>query len=61
MHYLQAASRFGVRSRRLTDIYLLGLAVRMKGRLATFDRAVPIDVVRHAARESIAVIGLAEA
>ena len=47
--------------RQLTDVCLLGLAVRMKGRLATFDRSIPIDVVRHAARESIAVIGLAEA
>jgi toxin-antitoxin system PIN domain toxin len=47
--------------RQLTDAYLLGLALHMDGRLATFDRAIPIDVVKHASRESVAVIGPAEA
>lgn len=34
--------------RHLTDIYLLGLAVRMDGRLATFDRSIPLAAVRGA-------------
>ena len=41
---------------RLTDIYLLGLAVNRKGRLATFDRAIPLGAVRGATAESLAVI-----
>jgi len=27
---------------KITDIYLLGLAVRRQGRLATFDRSIPL-------------------
>jgi toxin-antitoxin system PIN domain toxin len=42
--------------RQLTDVYLLGLAVRMKGRLATFDRAIPVDAVAGADTRTIAVI-----
>ena len=43
-------------SRQLTDIYLLGLAVNRKGRLATFDRTIPLGAVRGAGRETLAVI-----
>ena len=35
-------------SRQLTDVYLLGLAHKMKGRLATFDRTIPVKAVRGA-------------
>lgn len=34
--------------RQLTDLYLLALAVKNKGRLASFDRSIPISAVRHA-------------
>ncbi len=34
--------------RQLTDIYLLGLAVRNKGRLVTFDIRIPLSTVRGA-------------
>jgi toxin-antitoxin system PIN domain toxin len=34
--------------RQLTDVYLLGLAVRNKGRLVTFDGSIAIDAVRGA-------------
>lgn len=42
---------------QLTDVYLLGLAVRHKGVLATFDRRVPIEAVKGARRESLVVLG----
>jgi toxin-antitoxin system PIN domain toxin len=32
---------FGLRHAQITDVYLLGLAVRKGGRLATFDRHIP--------------------
>lgn len=43
--------------RQLTDVYLLGVAHRNGGRLATFDRTVPVGAVRGADAESLAVIG----
>lgn len=43
--------------RRITDIYLLGLARKMKGVLATFDRSIPIGAVVGATRSTLAVIG----
>ena len=42
--------------RQLTDVYLLGLARKMKGRLATFDRAIPIKAVIGASKDTVAVI-----
>jgi toxin-antitoxin system PIN domain toxin len=44
-------------SRQLTDVYLLGLAVNRKGRLATFDRSLPLGAVRGATRDHVAVVG----
>ena len=41
---------------QLTDIYLLGLVVRRKGVLATFDQKIPIDTVKGARREHLAVL-----
>ena len=41
---------------QLTDIYLLGLAVNRKARLATFDRSIPLGAVRGAAKETLALI-----
>jgi toxin-antitoxin system PIN domain toxin len=42
--------------RQLTDAYLLALAVRHGGRLATFDRSIPARAVRGARAEHLAVI-----
>lgn len=46
--------------RQLTDVYLLGLALKKSGCLATFDRSIPLGAVNGAARETIAVIGPAD-
>jgi hypothetical protein len=42
--------------RQLTDIYLLGLAKRMGGRLTTFDQTIPLGAVVGATRDDLAVI-----
>ena len=42
--------------RQITDVYLLGLAVTRGGRLATFDRAIPVSAVTGATPSSLAVI-----
>ena len=44
----------------LFDVYLLGLARRMRGRLATFDRTIPLAAVVGATRNDIAVVAPAE-
>ncbi len=46
--------------RQLTDIYLLGLATKMRGVLATFDRSIPLKAVRTAPPDALAIIGVAE-
>jgi toxin-antitoxin system PIN domain toxin len=43
--------------RQLTDLYLLGLARKMSGALATFDRTIPIAAVKGLKSDQIAVIG----
>ena len=40
----------------LTDVYLLGLATSRKGRLATFDRGIPVAAVVGADRGTLEVI-----
>jgi toxin-antitoxin system PIN domain toxin len=42
--------------RQLTDIYLLGLAKKMGGALATFDRTIPLGAVVGATRATLRVI-----
>jgi hypothetical protein len=42
--------------RQITDIYLLGLAKRKGGRLATLDRGIPLAPVSGARPEHLAVI-----
>jgi toxin-antitoxin system PIN domain toxin len=42
--------------RQLTDVYLLGLATRMGGRLATFDAGIPMNAVKGATTATLAVI-----
>ena len=41
----------------ITDAYLLGLAVRNHGRLATFDRSIPLKAVPGAGPSSLVLIG----
>ncbi len=43
--------------RQVTDIYLLGLAVKMKGCLATFDRSIPSKAVVGATPAALMAIG----
>ncbi len=42
--------------RQMSDVYLLGLATRMRGYLATFDAGIPLGTVVGATRDTIAVI-----
>jgi hypothetical protein len=42
---------------KVTDAYLLGLAVRNHGRLATFDRSIPMKAVQGAGPGNLVVIG----
>lgn len=42
--------------RQLTDVYLLGLACKMGGCLATFDRTIPLAAVKGATRDTLQVI-----
>jgi toxin-antitoxin system PIN domain toxin len=46
-----------VSHRQLTDVYLLGLATRMGGTLATFDGSIPLKAVKGATPEALEVIG----
>jgi toxin-antitoxin system PIN domain toxin len=43
--------------RQITDIHLLALALRHGGRLATFDRSIPIKPVIGAKADSLEIIG----
>ncbi len=42
--------------RHVSDVYLLGLAKKMGGYLATFDAGIPLGAVLGATRDTIAVI-----
>jgi hypothetical protein len=42
--------------KQITDLYLLGLAVRRAGRLVTFDRTIPLSVVAGAKPNHLVVI-----
>lgn len=41
---------------KITDAYLVGLAVRNHGRLATFDRSIPLKAVQGAGAEHVVVL-----
>ncbi len=43
--------------RQLTDVYLLALAVKNDGRLATFDRGIPLSSVNGAGADHLTLIG----
>jgi toxin-antitoxin system PIN domain toxin len=45
-----------LRSRQITNVYLLALAVRHGGRFVTFDRSIPIGAVANAASEHLVII-----
>ena len=49
-----------VSHRQLTDVYLLGLAHKMGGTLATFDAHIPLRAVRGATSRSLSVIAPAD-
>jgi hypothetical protein len=42
---------------KITDVYLLGLAVRNHGKLATFDRSIPVKAVLRATHANLVLIG----
>lgn len=41
---------------QITDVYLLGLAVKNDGRLVTFDRAIPLAAVRGAEQRHLVAL-----
>ena len=43
-------------SRQLTDLYLLALAAKHGGRLATFDQGIPLSAVRVARPENLCLV-----
>ena len=43
-------------SRQVTDLYLLALSARHHGRLATFDRSIPISAVPGAKARHLSVV-----
>lgn len=46
--------------KQVTDVYLLGLAVKHGGRFVTFDGGVPLAAVKSARKEHLEVIAPAE-
>ncbi len=44
---------------KITDAYLLGLAVRNHGRLATFDRSIPLKALQGAVSGNLVLLGRA--
>jgi toxin-antitoxin system PIN domain toxin len=45
--------------RHTTDLYLLALAVKRGGRFVTFDKSVPLPLLKDAKREHLEVLSLA--
>lgn len=42
--------------RQVTDVYLLALAVRNRGRLVTFDRGIGIEAVKNANKDNLLIL-----
>jgi uncharacterized protein len=42
--------------RQLSDLYLLALAIRHRGRLVTFDKSIPLEAIRGAERKHVLVL-----
>ena len=57
---LRDVSRFvagaSISHRQVTDVYLLGLAKRHRGRLATFDRTIPLEAVPGGVADDLVII-----
>jgi len=45
-----------VSHKQLTDVYLLGLAVRNSGALVTFDRSIPLATVKGSGKDSMIIL-----
>jgi uncharacterized protein len=43
-------------SRQITDLYLLAVAVKHSGRLATFDESIPLNALNSAKKSDLCVI-----
>ena len=43
-------------SKQLTDLYLLGLAVKHQGRFVTFDQRIPLNAVHGAKTEHLVIL-----
>jgi uncharacterized protein len=43
-------------SRLTTDIYLLALALKHQGRLATFDQGIPVSAVREVKASNLCIV-----
>lgn len=52
------ASGLPIAHRQITDIYLLALAVARDGRLATFDRSIPLGPVAGASERHLVLLSL---
>lgn len=50
-------SRAALSGRMITDVYLLALAVKRRGRLVSFDRSIPLNAVVGARRDDLVVVG----
>jgi toxin-antitoxin system PIN domain toxin len=46
---------------KITDVYLLGLALQHRGKLVTFDRSIPLKAVVGAASDHLELIGAPDA
>jgi hypothetical protein len=46
-----------ITTRNVTDVYLLGVAVRHHGRLATFARSIPLQAVHESGPRNLVVLG----
>lgn len=44
-------------AQQVTDVYLVALAARMGGRLATFDRSINVSAVVGATKDTVRIIG----
>jgi hypothetical protein len=44
----------------VTDVYLLGLAVKRGGALATFDRTIPLAAVPGAGPDAVQLLSVSE-
>jgi predicted nucleic acid-binding protein len=52
----RSAAGHALANKQITDVYLLSLALHRKGRLATFDRSIPIDGVDGATPRHVEII-----